>query len=118
MKTIKKKRLIIPEQFECAGATVNVEWDDELYAEKSRLGESDNWNGKVKLLPNSKALERSPECIEVSFCHEVFHQVLDAMGREDLSRDEQFVKGISALWHQVLVTSEGDLNKKEQEESK
>jgi predicted SprT family Zn-dependent metalloprotease len=38
------------------------------------------------------------------FWHEVVHAILDNIGKEDLSNDEQFVDQVGQLVHQVLKT--------------
>lgn len=44
----------------------------------------------------------SPARKEQVFFHELTHAVLEAMGKEEMNRDEEFVDGFAVLLHQAL----------------
>lgn len=52
--------------------------------------------------------QTAPHALVHTFFHEVTHAILQAMNREDLSRDEAFVDVFGGLLAQIVTTAEYD----------
>lgn len=64
------------------------------------------WRPDHKEIVLSPRLKKQPDShVQHTLIHEVVHAVLDTIGREDLSQDEQFVDLLSNAMHQVVLTA-------------
>lgn len=86
-----------PRQFELQGRTIRVV--------TKRLGEDTvaQWEARRDLITIIPDLP--PDLRYASFLHECVHAWMDALGRENLSKDERFVDGLAGLVHQMLKSS-------------
>jgi hypothetical protein len=83
----------IPRSFELYGRTIRVISDE--------LGDdtAGKWHEGRDLI---RIDTDQPRDLRVqSFLHEFLHAALEALGREDLSKDEAFVDGLAGLIHQM-----------------
>ena len=88
----------IPRQFKLLGHVYKVtvvpktEW-----AMEDAVAFLDDTNRQICILKTSKQMQ------EHSYLHEAVHAILNAMGRDKLSKDEAFVDTFSGMLHQVLT---------------
>jgi hypothetical protein len=93
--------MFIPDKFQLGAHTVSVLKDVPL---KEAWGE---WNNETKTMRLRKPSKRNPDTFYYqTFVHELVHAVLDTMGREELSKDESFVDGLSEMLTQAVISSE------------
>lgn len=91
----------IPARFNLGSHIVAVQQNVPL---KEAWGE---WNNERKMIRLRKPSKNNPDSFYYqTFMHELVHAVLDTMGREELSRDESFVDGLSETLTQVILTAE------------
>jgi len=63
------------------------------------------------IVPNNKIIyidDTAPNMSEI-FIHEVTHSILDALGKEELNEDEEFVKPFAKCLHQVIQQLEEEI---------
>lgn len=97
----------IPKKFNLGSHVVHVHKNVQL---KEAWGE---WNNERKVIRLRKPSKNNPTTFYYqTFLHEIVHAVLDTMGREELSRDESFVDGLSEALTQVFTTAEYDEDSK------
>ena len=102
----------IPDSFQLGAHTISVVKNVPL---KEAWGE---WNNETKTIRLRKPSRRNPNSFYYqTFMHEVVHAVLDTMGREELSKDEGLVDGLSEYLAQAIISSKGGfgISKEEKE---
>lgn len=97
----------IPYEFSLFGMTIRVEWDDTLVDVDDSQGTANYRQNKIVLQDfNGKNYRtRDKEWVNVTFLHELFHFIFNVMGKQELNEDENFIKLLSALFYQYLVTA-------------
>lgn len=106
------KSWLIPEEFSLGGMTYRVEGVEEM-GHGAEYGCMDPGVNKIYLSETWHGKSVSPERKEEVFFHELTHAVLDAMGKEDLNGDEEFVDSFAVLLHQALKTGGYKINRVE-----
>jgi hypothetical protein len=101
--------MIIPKSFQLLGHTFTVAMQDNLQSGHDAIGLAKFHENKIILQAHTKATPHARTQIEQTFCHEVVHCILDAMGDKERSENEQFVDLFGSLIHQVLTTQRGQL---------
>ena len=102
--------MLIPDKFQLGAHTISVAKNVPL---KEAWGE---WNNETKAIRLRKPSKRNPDSFyHQTFIHELVHAVLDTMGKEELSKDEPFVDGLSEMITQAILTSEGGFGKEKEE---
>ena len=91
---------IIPSYIQVGGQIVEIKFVDTI--EGGSLGESLTCGGYIKIADNSKGYKQTDDSKLNTFIHECTHLILDNMGRDDLSRDEQFVCTFSGFATEIL----------------
>ncbi len=91
---------LIPKSFNLAGHTYSVEVvDEDEWIDDDSVG--------LCLQERQTILIRgilTDSTKQHTFCHELVHAILHAMGEKDLDDDEQFVDLFGSLLHQVWTT--------------
>ena len=87
----------IPKSFTLGAITWEVIQKDNLLG---AYGATYSGKGVVELLK-----ELPPQIKEQTFCHEVVHAILFAMGKPQPEHDEVFVDGFATFLHQYLNTA-------------
>ena len=95
----------IPKKFSIGGLEYTVQYSDNL-----RYGEEyGHWNGtKCEIAIAYKAggdtvcLDREKQ----TFFHELVHAILDAIGKDALNEDEEFIDAFSNALYQAIKTME------------
>lgn len=97
----------IPYEFSLFGMTIRVEWDDTLVDREDCQGTAYYRENRITLqsFDGKNFKNRAKEQIEVTFLHELFHMIFNSMGRQELNEDEKFIKLLSSLFYQYLVTA-------------
>ncbi|AGO48580.1 hypothetical protein Phi18:3_gp068 [Cellulophaga phage phi18:3] len=98
----------IPKSFNLFATTINVEFDSETLSYNSTLGDCSFCDNKINLSYSYKGNPIPESTIVDTFYHERTHVILDAMGRHELSQDEEFVEVFSRLLRQADETAEFD----------
>lgn len=88
---------LIPTKFKLGGIDWSVEQTTPLMG---AMGATFLQDAKVQLL---KELPRQIK--EQTFCHELVHTILFAMGKPVSDHDEVFVDGFATFLHQFLTTA-------------
>lgn len=89
----------VPSQYQLMGQTITVtvvdadEWDD-----MTAWGQFNPTTNEIRIL------RRSEEATAQTYCHELVHTILTAMGHK-LNKDEVFVDLVGSLLHQILTTA-------------
>lgn len=96
----------IPISFKLFATKISVVFDDSHLIEKNALGESSFSESKIRLATKTWRNDLPDEVILDSFYHEKVHMILDTMGRDELSKDEEFVEVFSRLLRQADETEE------------
>jgi len=94
----------LPTSFRVLGHTFEVQWDPLLFATHEAYGMAHSDMNVVALAPDAPTHPLSRSVAEHTFCHELVHVILGAMGRKELNSDEQFVDTFGGLLHQALTT--------------
>jgi hypothetical protein len=85
-----------------------VEWRIEI--NNSRLNDLKAYGyceydqSLISIANKTETYDRTPQAIEATLYHEVVHAILDTIGKNELSRDEEFVQCFSTLLHQFEKT--------------
>lgn len=87
--------ILIPERFKLNGKVVKVIIDDEYCIEQKYLGEADFTDKLITLCDKYKGKKLSKCQKEKVYFHELIHMILDAMGKEELKYDEEFVESFA-----------------------
>ena len=87
----------IPKQFQLGAITWEVVQKDNLLG---AYGATYSGKGVVELLK-----ELPKQIKEQTFCHELVHSILFAMGKPQTEHDETFVDGFATMLHQYLNTA-------------
>jgi len=98
-------KLEIPKSFQLFGTTVNVVFNNNSLNQQSAVGTSEWVQSRITLTDVHKGEKVSEEVIDDTYYHEKVHIILDAMGKHNLSRDEEFVNVFSRLLRQSDVTA-------------
>jgi hypothetical protein len=91
----------IPTQFRVFGSVVVVEMDSAYCNRENAWG---IWNIQRRLIRLNNSSEVAQELLEQTFWHEFTHCVLEHIEREDLSRNEKFVRLFSRALQQSFAT--------------
>lgn len=96
----------IPTKFNLFGKTITVKMDQTLSYDADYCGVAKYRINEIRLQPNVKGIAIPQTTVEQTFYHELVHFILDAMRKNDMSNDEQFVDVFAALLHQAMQTAE------------
>lgn len=97
--------ILIPESFKLGGKRIRVIVDDDYCSQEHLWGEADFTEMIITLChktksikyPKGRVLKKSVK--EKTFFHELIHHILNSMGKEKLSYDEDFVEAFAVrLW--------------------
>jgi len=89
--------ILIPEKFKLNGKTIEVIIDNEYCQQENLLGEADFTDKIITLCDRSKGHKLSKIEKEKVYYHELVHMILDAMGKDVLKYNEDFVDRFSLL---------------------
>jgi predicted SprT family Zn-dependent metalloprotease len=102
----------IPYQFKMQNHTIKVEINNEKCEDREALGLADYNVNKIYLATKSQGVNVSKSIIEHSFCHELAHYLLNALGEKEKNEDEAYVDLLGGLLAQVLSTMKFKENEK------
>ena len=101
MKEKNKKKIV---EFTLAGCRWKV-----LYKEKGlneiNLGYCHNVNKEIVIATKFQKQKIRDDVQEETFYHELVHAILQTLGNDKLSANENFVQSFGTLLHQFIVTS-------------
>ena len=100
----------IPKKLKLFGQTINVEFVDNLINDRDAVGLAIYRENKILLQKNVDGTKITKEMMEQTFIHEVTHFIIYLMGENELQNNEKFIDILSSLFHQFLITSEGELS--------
>ena len=95
------KKMRIPKRFQLMARTLTVSLDD--IPQKHHGAEGTIYHGYNEIHIN-RGMGRQQT--EDTFCHELVHAVLNAMGETETCNNERFVSLFASLLHQALTTAE------------
>lgn len=97
----------IPEKFRLNKKTIRIIIDDDYCKDEGLWGEADFTEMIITLChrtPKGKILKKSDK--EKTFYHELVHHILNSMGREELSYDEDFAVKFADLLYEYEKTKQ------------
>ena len=108
---MKRKRFIIPTNFELGFRKYQVWYDNkQIYRKAAAVGTLSLGTGDMYLqTPVKDGVDDL--AVKQAFLHELVHGILYSMGESELCHDERFVDGFAHLLLQFHLTWEGDLLK-------
>ena len=89
--------ILIPEKFKLNGKTIEVIIDNDYCQHETLLGEADFTDKIITLCDRFNGQKLSKNNKEKIYYHELVHMILDAMGKDVLKFDEDFVDRFSLL---------------------
>lgn len=92
--------ILIPEKFKLNGKTIEVIIDNDYCASENLLGEADFTDKIITLCDRFNGQKLSKNEKEKVYYHELIHMILDAMGKDVLKYDEDFVDRFAVLLHE------------------
>lgn len=97
----------IPTSFQLGGITYTVVQTDARPEgiKDTCTGHVIYSKGLVEVFNNHTGYKCTDEYKELSFYHELLHAIFTAMGKYDLSDDEELVEGMANLLHQFIKTA-------------
>ena len=95
----------IPTSFNLLGYTIAVQYDPSLDFNDNATGMAHYRTKRIRLQPSSSSHPVHPLDEERTFIHEVLHQCLHYMERNDLCEDEKFVNLLAGMIHQAITTA-------------
>lgn len=103
-------KLKIPKTYRLGATKCVVELVEKIECDdKIIMGDWDCEHNKIRLATKSSTgSEVSDDRLGHTYCHELVHSILDAMGHK-LSNDEGFVDAFGKYLHQYLVSQSGVL---------
>lgn len=93
---------LIPISFMLGGSKISTEFVKNEIG--TTFGQINRTTGKISLATSFGGEECSSDSMELTFYHELVHGILDTMGKQSLSSDEEFVEGFANLLHQYEKT--------------
>ena len=91
----------IPKSFQIGGRTIRVKYDHGI---KKEGNFEDRAIPRKSLIIIDKDPDKVNDYQALTFTHELVHLCIDAIGKYELSRDEEFVETFSNFLHQALTT--------------
>ena len=101
-------KLTIPKTFKLMGLDYEVGYSDTLLRENDMVGCHCPRSLRITLHQSDHVTKQ--KAVEHTYCHEITHAILEHMGEPELCHNEKFVDMFGGLLHQILTTSEGDLD--------
>jgi len=96
----------IPKRFKVFASTINVDFDSERLSNEGFLGDCNFNDNQINICSEYRG-RKVTECSTVdTFYHEKIHIILDAMGEDELSKNEKFVEVFARLLRQSDESSE------------
>lgn len=95
----------IPKKFKLFNTVVDVIFNDSKCNEERAFGISDNVKSEITLCNVYAGKNLSKDVVLDTLYHERTHQILDAMGEYELSKNEKFVDIFSKLQRQADETA-------------
>lgn len=96
--------ILIPEKFRLKSELIHVVIDNEYCNEDEIYGEADFTLALITLCNRYKGKALKKSLKEKTFFHELVHMILDAMGQDELNKDEDFVDAFAELWYEFEKT--------------
>ena len=96
----------IPKNFKLFSTTINVLWDNNSLNRRGAYGTHDYSSCEILLSKTDGVVKLSKDRIMDTFYHEKVHSILEAMNKQSLSEDEEFVDVFAKLLRQSDETSE------------
>ncbi len=98
--------IIIPEKFRLNSEPYRVIIDDDYCNDDEVYGEADFTQRLITICNryNGKVLKKSTK--EKTFFHELVHQILHSMGKDELKYDEDFVELFACRLHEYEKTKQ------------
>ena len=90
------------------GEKIIVSMEPRLLEEQDCIGEALYRQNLIHIQCNSVSVNRPASHIEVTFFHELLQMILNALGEDDLRKNEKLVDGMAHLLHQAFITMEGE----------
>ena len=95
----------IPRRFKIFAKTWEVRRSTKIDLEDGNYGICHPRKNEITVATPMKGIP-TPTDVEVTFCHELTHTILDEVHYPDLYKDEAFVERFSKALHQALTTME------------
>jgi hypothetical protein len=101
--------MAIPSSFWLYGQKIVVSYDPTLSDANGCVGEARYRTNQIVLQPDSDSVPRLRSKVEQTFLHEVVHYIFYVLGEDEMRMNEKLIDGFSALLHQMLTTSNGNI---------
>ena len=94
----------IPTKFTLGAVEWSIKLDNKRLDDLRAYGYCEYDRSLITIQSEVDKEKRSQTAIEQTMYHEVVHSILDTLGKNDLSKDEEFVQSFSLLLHQFEKT--------------
>lgn len=101
--------IIIPQQYEAFGTTINVITSPVLAYRNGTNGEERTQDHTIEIQSSEAAYPVPSSEVELTFFHEYFHKILSLAGYPKLSNNEDLVQRLAQLHHQYEKSKAGRL---------
>ena len=91
----------LPKEIQIGGQILTTQICDEL---GGKLGKCCCYNGYIKIATNVDGSKQTESSMLNTYIHECVHAILDNMGRDDLSGNEQFVSSFAGFATEGIVS--------------
>lgn len=95
--------MIFPNSFEIFGQTFTVVLKKNLIKKHGALGRCNSEKGWIQI-QDPEYTDVSREVLEQTFFHELMHAILDSIGQEELSANENLVDLMGSCMYQAIKT--------------
>lgn len=95
----------IPKSFKVFATTIKVKDDSVRLSNNGALGDCSFTDNQISICSSWRGEEVFESAQIDTFYHEKIHIILDAMGKHELSKDEEFVEVFSRLLRQSDQTA-------------
>jgi len=99
-------KTLIPESFMIFAQKIQVVIQPDLAYRSDDRGQFSSRYGRIVLQPHNEASPIPTTRVEQTFCHEVIHAWLEALGEIELDKNDGLVDRLGHCLHQFLVTAE------------
>ena len=96
---------MIPNKFTLGGTEYSVKIEDSSI-DNAVVAQVSYPEALVSISSRSKGKQCTADYMEASFYHELVHAMLETMGKQALSEDEELVEGLANQLHQFMKTAD------------
>lgn len=97
----------IPKEIQIVGRKYKIKFDNADMEQEDSAGMIRYRIQEITLKDKYGDQKRSPECIKISFLHELIHAMLYAINEHQLRNEENFCNKLSEVLYQVVKQIEG-----------